>query len=83
MRAVYIESRDIRRKNGRSGERIDYYGRIVRQLAEEYDAVFVPLQEAFDKASSGMDATYWIWDGVHPTAVAMNSLPANGCHRSE
>jgi lysophospholipase L1-like esterase len=38
-------------------------------LAEDYDAVFVPLQDAFDKASSGMDAAYWIWDGVHPTAL--------------
>ncbi|MDQ0114458.1 hypothetical protein J2T15_003913 [Paenibacillus harenae] len=50
-------------------ERIDDCRRIVRQLAEEYNAVFVPLQEAFDKASSGMDAAYWLLDGVHPTAV--------------
>jgi lysophospholipase L1-like esterase len=50
-------------------KRIDDYGRIVRQLAEEYDAVFVPLQAAFEQASSGMEADYWIWDGVHPTAV--------------
>ncbi|MDQ0058915.1 hypothetical protein J2T14_001076 [Paenibacillus harenae] len=39
-------------------ERIDDCRRIIRQLAEEYIAVFVPLQEAFDKASSGMDAAY-------------------------
>lgn len=50
-------------------KRIDDYRRIVHQLAEDYDAVFVPLQDAFDKVSSGMDAAYWIWDGVHPTAV--------------
>lgn len=45
------------------------YQSIVRQLAEEFDAVFVPLQEPFNKACQRAEAEYWIYDGVHPTAA--------------
>jgi lysophospholipase L1-like esterase len=41
--------------------------RIVRELAEKYHAVFVPLQEVFDKAREQYPSRYWIWDGIHPT----------------
>ena len=41
--------------------------RIVRELAEEFDAIFVPLQETFDQARKQYPSRYWIWDGVHPT----------------
>ncbi|MFC5470496.1 SGNH/GDSL hydrolase family protein [Cohnella suwonensis] len=45
------------------------YQRIARQLAEEYGAVFVPLQQPFDDACRSVNAAYWLWDGVHPTAA--------------
>lgn len=48
---------------------------IVHKLAQEYDAVFVPFQEVFDKACQKAPASYWIWDGVHPT-VAGHELMA-------
>lgn len=41
--------------------------KIVRRLAEEFDAVFVPLQAAFDEAMTLREPKYWIWDGTHPT----------------
>lgn len=53
--------------------------KIVRQIAEDYGAVFVPVQEklnrlAEESASKLEEAgcptdpcTYWLWDGVHPT----------------
>lgn len=41
--------------------------KIVRRLAEEFGAVFVPLQEAFDAAMTVREPKYWIWDGTHPT----------------
>lgn len=43
------------------------YQEEVRKIAEEFDTVFVPLQECFDKACGKRDTSYWIWDGVHPT----------------
>jgi lysophospholipase L1-like esterase len=39
----------------------------VRELAKKFDAVFVGFQEVFDKACEKTPASYWIWDGVHPT----------------
>ncbi|MBD2848375.1 SGNH/GDSL hydrolase family protein [Paenibacillus sp. IB182496] len=50
-------------------ERVDAYARIVRELAGEFGALFVPLQEAFDQASARSGEAYWVWDGVHPTAA--------------
>lgn len=47
-------------------------GEIVKQIAEDYGAVFLPYQTMFDqlmeKHPTSQD-TYWIWDGVHPTAA--------------
>lgn len=48
---------------------IDEYGRITRELAEQYDAIFIALQEPFDQAVKRADAAYWLHDGVHPTAA--------------
>ncbi len=41
--------------------------KIVRKLAKEFGAVFVPLQAVFDEAMTVREPKYWIWDGVHPT----------------
>ena len=43
------------------------YAQVVRRLAEDYNAIFVPLQEEFDKMCECYNAEYWSWDGVHPT----------------
>jgi len=40
--------------------------KIVKQLAESYNAVFVELQKPFNDACKKAPANYWIWDGVHP-----------------
>ena len=52
---------------------------IVRRIAEEFGAVFVPVQEALERlvtetapvlAANGCAAdpcAYWMWDGIHPT----------------
>ena len=49
-------------KNGMRG-----YQAEVRKIAAEFGAVFVPLQECFDKVRKEQGERYWIWDGVHPT----------------
>lgn len=41
--------------------------RKVADIAKEYKAIFVPLQDAFDKACEVKCAEYWCWDGIHPT----------------
>jgi len=49
--------------------KISEYQAAVRALAERFDAVFVPLQEPFERAEERAGAAYWLWDGVHPTAA--------------
>lgn len=52
------------------------YQAAVRGLAQEYGAVFVPLQEPFNAACSRAEASYWLHDGVHPSAAG-HELIAN------
>ncbi len=40
---------------------------VVKKLAQEFDAVFVPFQAVFDDAVKQAPAAYWAADGVHPT----------------
>lgn len=43
------------------------YQKSAARLAEEFDAVWVPFQEAFTEATQCAPATYWTGDGVHPS----------------
>lgn len=42
---------------------------VIRSLAAEYGAVFVPLQRAFDEAAERTGPAYWLFDGIHPNAA--------------
>ena len=44
-------------------------GKIVYDISKKYPAVFVPLQDEFDKACGIVSSEYWISDGVHPTVA--------------
>ena len=46
--------------------KVDKYGAIVAQLANDYDAIHVKTQEVFDAAAKAVSPEQWIWDGVHP-----------------
>ncbi len=46
---------------------IHEYQTEVRHIASDYNAVFVPLQEEFDRACQIREPSYWSWDGIHPT----------------
>ena len=43
------------------------YREIASGLAEEFEATWVPLQQAFNEALASAPATYWTGDGVHPS----------------
>jgi lysophospholipase L1-like esterase len=43
--------------------------KIVKNLAAEFGAVFVPFQSMFDQAQKQAPAPYWAEDGVHPTSA--------------
>lgn len=41
----------------------------AKAVAEKYGLTFIPLQEKFDKATEKAEPSYWLGDGVHPTAA--------------
>ncbi|RYE36882.1 MAG: lysophospholipase [Sphingobacteriaceae bacterium] len=43
------------------------YQQAAREMAQNFDAVFIPLQSVFDKALKSAPGSYWTADGVHPT----------------
>lgn len=49
-------------------------GEVVRKLAEEFRAVFVPFQSLFDDLLKQAPAEYWLHDGVHPTPAGHHAM---------
>lgn len=41
--------------------------KAAKEIAEEHNLVFVPLQDKFDAATKLAPPEYWLGDGVHPT----------------
>jgi lysophospholipase L1-like esterase len=40
---------------------------VAKRLAAEFNAIYVPLQDSFNKAAEkNPPAEYWLWDGIHP-----------------
>jgi len=40
---------------------------ITKKLSVEFGAIYVPLQESFNKAAAQYQpAEFWLWDGIHP-----------------
>ena len=57
-------------------EQLAPYGQIARKIANEFNAVFLPLQDKLNEAAKLAPNTYWLYDGVHP-APAGNQLIAD------
>ncbi len=41
----------------------------ARRVAEKNDLPFIPLQALFDEGAKKLSPSYWLFDGVHPTAA--------------
>ena len=48
-------------------ERIGAYQAVAKKIAEDYNAVFVPVQDMIDEYAKKTDIFNILWDGVHPT----------------
>ena len=48
-------------------ERLRLYQAAVKDVADSFGAIFVPLQDKFEAAAKQTGPDYWIWDGCHPT----------------
>jgi lysophospholipase L1-like esterase len=47
-------------------QQMDLYGAVVKRLAEEYQALHVPVQAAFDAVLTHSDPDDWAADRIHP-----------------
>lgn len=45
------------------------YQDVARELAEKYNAPFIPYQAIYEKAIKSAPASYWTPDGVHPNTA--------------
>lgn len=54
-------------QNGSPNEGIVKRQEIVARLAAKHGAALVHFQKVLDDACQRAPASYWIWDGVHPT----------------
>ena len=47
---------------------------VVKKLAEEFNAIFIPCQSILDKALEKAPQEFWLRDGVHPTLAGHQLL---------
>jgi lysophospholipase L1-like esterase len=52
----------------------DDYRHAAREIANQFDAIFIPLQQLFDKAQEAMPGNYWTVDGVHPSFAGIQIM---------
>lgn len=57
--------------------RFTEYQTAAREIARQFDAVFIPFQSIFDNAVKSAPGVYWTFDGVHPS-IAGSELMAHG-----
>jgi lysophospholipase L1-like esterase len=58
-----------KRKDQWNGYQREITGRqeVARRLAEEFGAIYIPLQDRFNEAVKKYPpGEFWLWDGVHP-----------------
>ena len=42
---------------------------MAKKISEKYNLPYIKLQDGFDELSKNIEASYWLTDGVHPTAM--------------
>lgn len=50
------------------------YQQAAKEIASEFNAIFLPYQTVFDNASSRASGEYWTTDGVHTTLAGANLM---------
>lgn len=47
---------------------------MAKRVAEKYNLTFISLQDKFNEVAKTSENTYWLCDGVHPTAMGHELL---------
>lgn len=67
MEPFILKTADMEKDWALWTELLTAYQAEAKALAEEFNLVYVPLQDAFNEACKLAPAEYWLYDGVHPT----------------
>ena len=54
----------------------DGYRQAAKDIAAEFNAVFIPYQSIYEKALKQAPASYWTTDGVHPSVAGTQLMAA-------
>lgn len=54
----------------------DAYRQVAKQIATDYDAVFLPYHSVFAEALKSAPVSYWCPDGVHPSIAGAHLMAA-------
>jgi lysophospholipase L1-like esterase len=54
----------------------DVYRAVAKNLANEFNAIFIPFHTIFEEAAKVAPATYWTGDGVHPSIAGAKLMSA-------
>ena len=52
------------------------YRQAAKEIAEKYNAIFIPYQSVFDEAQKKAPGVYWTADGVHPSLAGAQLMAA-------
>ena len=47
--------------------------KVVRRIAADYAAILLDFEDMFDEQTK-QNPSYWIWDGIHPTAAGHQKM---------
>lgn len=50
------------------------YQQAAKEIAKEFNAIYLPYQTVFDKAAARADGRYWTTDGVHTSLAGANLM---------
>ncbi len=53
---------------------VEEYQLATRELANEFNLLFIPYQKVFDEACKVADGGYWTTDGIHPTLAGADLM---------
>lgn len=58
---------EVKAVDGNWFPRFNEYQKAAQELAQQFNAVFIPYQSVFDQAAKKAPPVYWTHDGVHPS----------------
>jgi len=66
--------KDVKAVTDKWYPKFNEYRAVSKEIADSFDAAFIPYQSIFDEALKSAPGTYWTNDGVHPSIAGANLM---------